>query len=70
LERRPAPEDPLEAQRAFPYPLVTAEVEAILTPDMSGPDRDGVEALLIDHVVAGRVQRIGLGDDALWRALD
>jgi hypothetical protein len=70
LERRSAPEDPLEALRAFPYPLVTAEIVAIMTPDLHVPDRDGVEALLIDHVVAGRAERIPLGDDALWRALD
>lgn len=70
LERRPAPEDPLDALRAFPYPLVTAEVVAIMTPDLHVPDREAIEAQLIDLVVAGRVQRIALGDDALWRALD
>jgi len=69
LERRGPAEDPLEALRAFPYPLVTAEVVAIMTPDLRVPDREGVEAALIDHVAAGRVERIALGDDALWRAL-
>lgn len=69
LERRLAPEDPLEVLRAFPYPLVTAEVVAVMTPDLAVPDRIGVEEALIDHVAAGRVQRIALGDDALWRAL-
>ena len=70
LERRPAPEDPLEALRAFSYPLVTAEVVAIMTPDLHVPDRASVEDALIDHVAAGRVERVPLGDDALWRALD
>ena len=31
LDRRPAPEDPLEAIEAFPDGLVTAEVAAIMT---------------------------------------
>ena len=68
LERRDPAEDPLEALQAFPYPLVTAEIEAIMTPDLQVPDRLGVEAALLDHVAAGRVERIPLGDDALWRA--
>lgn len=70
LERRDPAEDPIEVLRALPYPLVTAEVVAIMTPDLRVPDRDGVEAALIDHVVAGRVERTALGDDALWRVLD
>jgi predicted DsbA family dithiol-disulfide isomerase len=69
LERRPAPEDPLEALQAFRYPLVTAEVVAIMTPDLRVPDREAVENALIDHVAAGRVERIPLGDDALWAAI-
>jgi predicted DsbA family dithiol-disulfide isomerase len=69
LERRAPAEDPLEALQAFPYPLVTAEVVAIMTPDLRVPDRQAVEEALIDHVVAGRVERIALGDDALWRTL-
>lgn len=69
LQRRGVPEDPIEALRGFPYPLVTAEVVAIMTPDLDVPDREAVEEHLIDHVAGGRVERIALGDDALWRVL-
>ncbi len=69
LTRRGVPEDPVDALHAFPSGLVTAEVVAIMTPDLTVPDRDGVEAALIDAVAEGRAQRIALGDDALWRAI-
>jgi 2-hydroxychromene-2-carboxylate isomerase len=68
LDRRDAPEDPLEALAAFPFGLTTAEVVEIMTPSLVEPDRDGVEAALIDLVAAGRADRMQLGDDALWRA--
>ncbi|HEU4656228.1 MAG TPA: DsbA family protein [Capillimicrobium sp.] len=67
LDRRPPADDALEALRAFPYALTTAEVATIMTPDLREPDLDAAEAALIDHVVDGRVERIALGDDALWR---
>ena len=41
LDRRPAPEDPVEAVEAFPDGLVTAEVAAIMT---SGNDAHDIEA--------------------------
>ncbi len=67
LDRRPPPEDPLEALGDFPYGLTTYEVAAIMTPNNSSPDPAGAEAALIDHVAAGEVIRAPLGDGALWR---
>jgi 2-hydroxychromene-2-carboxylate isomerase len=68
LERRPAPEDPLEAVAAFEHGLTTAEVTAIVTADLGVPDPVGVESALLEHVGAGRATRRPLGDDALWQA--
>ena len=67
LERRPAPEDPLEAVEAFPDGLVTAEVAAIMTRGNDAPDREAAETALIGHVAEGRIRRTGLGDGALWQ---
>jgi 2-hydroxychromene-2-carboxylate isomerase len=67
LHRRPAPEDPLEAVEAFPDGLVTAEVAAIMTAGNDAPDPERTEALLVEHVAAGRIRRVGLGDSALWQ---
>ena len=44
-------------------------VTAVMTPDLRVPDREAVEAALIDHVAEGRVRRVQLGDDALWSAV-
>jgi 2-hydroxychromene-2-carboxylate isomerase len=49
LERREAPEDVAEVVEAFPYPLATAEVEAI-----AGGD---AENGLLEAMYAGKVQR-------------
>ena len=68
LERRPPPEDPLEALAEFSYGLTTYEVAAIMTPNNGSPDPAGAEAALIDHVADGEVIREPLGDGALWRA--
>jgi 2-hydroxychromene-2-carboxylate isomerase len=67
LDRRPAPEDPLEAIEAFPDGLVTAEVAAIMTSGNDAPDAEAAEAALIEHVAEGRIRRSGLGDSALWQ---
>ncbi|MFN8203829.1 MAG: DsbA family protein [Solirubrobacteraceae bacterium] len=66
LERRPVATDPGEALAAFDYALTTAEVAAIMTPDLDVPDLVAAEAALIDAVADGRVRRTQLGDDALW----
>jgi predicted DsbA family dithiol-disulfide isomerase len=67
LDRRPAPDDPLEAIEAFPDGLVTAEVAAIMTSGNDAPDPEAVEAALIEHVAEGRIRRTSLGDSALWQ---
>jgi predicted DsbA family dithiol-disulfide isomerase len=67
LDRRPAPEDPLEAIEAFPDGLVTAEIAAIMTSGNDAPEPEAVEAALIEHVAEGRIRRTGLGDSALWQ---
>ncbi len=67
LDRREAPDDPLEVVQAFPDGLVTAEVAAVMTRGNDAPDREATHVALIEHVAAGRIARDGLGDDALWR---
>lgn len=66
LDRRPIPEDPIDAVAAFPAGLTTAEVTAIMTADLGVPDPVAVESRLIEHAGEGRVHRRPLGDDALW----
>jgi hypothetical protein len=67
LERTAPADDPLEVLERFRSGLTTAEVAAVMTPDLHEPDRLATEAVLIDHVAQGRVERVPLGDDALWR---
>jgi 2-hydroxychromene-2-carboxylate isomerase len=67
LDRRPAPEDPLEAIEAFPDGLVTAEIAAIMTSGNDAPDFEATEFALIEHVAEGRVRRTTLGSSALWQ---
>jgi len=67
LERRAPAESALDALRAFPGGLVTAEVAAIMTHNNMPVDRDGAERALVEHLGAGEVERIALGDGALWR---
>jgi 2-hydroxychromene-2-carboxylate isomerase len=66
LSRRPVGEDAAEVLAAFDYALTTAEVAAIMTPDLHVPDLEATEAALIDAVADGRARREQLGDDALW----
>jgi 2-hydroxychromene-2-carboxylate isomerase len=67
LDRRPAPDDPLEAIEAFPDGLVTAEVAAIMTSGNDAPDFEAAELALIEHVAEGRIRRTTLGSSALWQ---
>lgn len=68
LARNPVPEDPYEALIAFGHGLTTQEVAAILAPPLTTPDRADAEARLLELAGAGRAERVGLGNDALWRA--
>ena len=67
LDRRPAPDDPLEAIEAFPDGLATAEIAAIMTSGNDAPDVEATEAALVEHVAEGRVRRTTLGSSALWQ---
>jgi predicted DsbA family dithiol-disulfide isomerase len=64
--RRPPPDDPLDLLRAFPYPLATAEVAALLAQGNLAPDVAAAEGALIDLAAAGRARREAVGDGALW----
>jgi 2-hydroxychromene-2-carboxylate isomerase len=66
LARRPPAEDPVEVLSAFPYPLTTAEVAAVMTEHLGVPDQPGVEAALITSTGERRVNRLPVGDGSLW----
>jgi hypothetical protein len=66
LERRSPADDPLEVLSAFPYPLTTAEVAAVMTEHLGVPDPVGVEAALIAATGEGHVDRRPAGDGSLW----
>ena len=66
IGRRPPPDDPLPRLEAFPYPLATAEVAALLAQGNLAPDRPAAEGRLIDLVAAGRARRVAAGDGAFW----
>ena len=66
LTRRPPTDDPVEALAAFPYPLATAEVAAIMAEHLVPPDLARAERALIGAAADGRVVSRPLGDGALW----
>jgi hypothetical protein len=69
LERRPPPEDPVEALAASPYPLTTIEVAAVMAPHLTAPDPAATEAALIEASGDGRAMRHPRGDGSLWSAV-
>ena len=70
LTRRGPAASAVEALAAFPGGLTTAEVAAIMTPDLQVRDLVAAEGELIDAVAEGRVRRRPLGDDALWTLVE
>jgi 2-hydroxychromene-2-carboxylate isomerase len=66
LPRREPPDGPLPLLEAFPYPLATAEVAAMLARGNDAPDVDAAEARLIELAAEDRVAREPAGDGALW----
>jgi protein-disulfide isomerase-like protein with CxxC motif len=66
LERRPPALDPVAVLAAFPYPLATAEVAAVMTPHLDAPDVTATELALIAAVGEGRALRRPAGADSLW----
>jgi protein-disulfide isomerase-like protein with CxxC motif len=68
LERRPPAEDPVELLGAFPYPLTTYEVAAVMAPHLTAPDLRGAEERLIDAAARGAVRRETIGGGELWHS--
>jgi 2-hydroxychromene-2-carboxylate isomerase len=68
LERRPAPDDPLEALAEAPMGLATAEVAEIMRRSPHPADRGAAEEALIGAAGRGDVVRVPTGDDAIWLA--
>jgi hypothetical protein len=68
LPRRDAPADPIEALAELPYGLSTQEVAAVMTHGNDAPDRAAAEDALIELAGSGAVERVPVGDDALWVA--
>jgi 2-hydroxychromene-2-carboxylate isomerase len=66
LARRAPAGDVLDVLRAFPYPLATAEVAAVMAAHLTLPDPIAAEDALIEAAGAGAVRRYGVGDGALW----
>jgi predicted DsbA family dithiol-disulfide isomerase len=66
LERRAPAKDPVEVLEAFPYPLATREIAAVLADHLMDADDRGTEAALIVAAAEGRVWRESAGNDAFW----
>ena len=66
LARRPPAEDPVEVLAAFPYPLATAEVAAVMAAHLEPPDLLQTETALIAAAADRRAVQRPTGDGALW----
>jgi protein-disulfide isomerase-like protein with CxxC motif len=68
LTTTPPPETPEPLFERFPDGLTTAEVAALLakSPDYV-PEQQAAEGALVELDAAGKVVRVPLGQDALWR---
>jgi protein-disulfide isomerase-like protein with CxxC motif len=66
LGRRAPGEEVAEVLGAFPYPLTTREVAAVMAPHLVAPDDREAETALIEAAAAGRVRRETVGGGALW----
>ena len=68
LKRMEPAEDPLDALRLYPAGLTTQEVASIMAQGMAPPDRTETERKLVHLLGEQKVQRVPLGNDALWVA--
>jgi protein-disulfide isomerase-like protein with CxxC motif len=68
LERESPASTALDALEAFPEGLTTIEVATLMTPRLQQVDRVAAESQLIQATIDGKVTRMPLADDALWRA--
>ena len=66
LDRRDAAADPVEVLEAFPYPLATREIAAVMAAPLMDADDRCTEAALIAAAAEGRVWRESAGNDAFW----
>jgi protein-disulfide isomerase-like protein with CxxC motif len=67
LKRQAPPVAAVDALRAFPLGLTTAEVAEIMAPSLTAPDLAAAEESLIDAVTTGEAARHALADDAVWK---
>jgi protein-disulfide isomerase-like protein with CxxC motif len=67
LDRRPPAEAVAEVLAAFPYPLTTREVAAVMAPHLVAPDERAAEVALIAAAGDGAVRRESIGGGALWQ---
>ena len=67
LDRRAPGTDVAEILDAFPYPLTTQEVAAVMAPHLVAPDSRGAEESLIAAAADGAVRRETVGGGALWQ---
>jgi 2-hydroxychromene-2-carboxylate isomerase len=71
LERRPAPENVLDALLEFPEGLTTAEAASVMRPsDLTDADPVATAAKLAELEAARSVVREPAGLDAIWRAAE
>ena len=68
LPRRAARRGPAGGARGAAVGLTTEEVAAVMTRGNDAPDRAAAEDALIELAASGAVERVPLGDDALWSA--
>jgi len=68
LRRTPPPESAFDAVHLYPSGLTTQEVAAIMTEPNDIPDRVETERELVRLTGEGRVNRVTMGDDAIWLA--
>jgi protein-disulfide isomerase-like protein with CxxC motif len=66
LDRRAPATDVAEALAAFPYPLTTREVAAVMAAHLVPPDDNAAERALIEAAAAGRARRETIGGGELW----
>lgn len=70
LTRRPPAHDPVEVLAAFPYPLATAEIAAVMAEHLAEPDHERTQAALIAAIAEGRAVHRCAGNGALWSVAD
>lgn len=68
LRRTPPPDTPEPLLEFFSGGLTTAEVAALLADGADPiPDLKATERMLLDVAASGEIERVALGQDALWR---